>query len=111
MSTTAAGVVASPAAKESSALSICSTRAVNAGSIETSAAEGVSALSRGTGADSLAAEDSAPAVAAAAMSGDGPNGSFGTSSSDAAGGASLDVFVDASADAVGGTSGFPFGVD
>jgi hypothetical protein len=45
------------------------------------------------------------------MSGDGPNGSFGTSSSDAAGGASLDVFVDASADAVGGTSGFPFGAD
>lgn len=86
---------------------------VDAGSIETSAADGASALPRGSGADSFSAEDSAPAVAAAATSGDGTNGvgSFGASSSDAAGGPSLDVFVGASEDAVGGTSGFPFGAD
>jgi hypothetical protein len=84
---------------------------VGAASIETSSAEGASALPVGNGSDSLSAEISA-AVAAVSASRDETNdiSSFGGRSSDAAG-ASLDVFVDESADAFGGTTGFPFGAD
>ena len=109
MSTTEAGVVASPAGEESRTPSTCSSREVNADSIETSSAECVSAFSRRERLRLALRRSLAPAVAAASTSRDGTDGvgSFGASSSDAPGGASPVVFVDASADAVGGTSGIP----